>query len=282
MTTTAEGIRMRFNFGNGDFGGVPPVTLEGLGSIDAIEGVKPDYMPMEDLNKNNDDVDNTTAAENLAALSNTKSSEGTPVFATERQRTGGIFFEPVHGYVASDWLDRINKKATKADRKKELLKIAPPVFNIPMAHGSFTSPFGPRSVVAGHSMHPGIDVSNGLGTKIYTVAAGVVVRVTANGGGGGYGNSIIIKHNDRFYSLYGHLNKTIVKQGDTVQAGQQIAEEGNTEDGLIAPKLKSGKMGAHLHFEIRDFAISDVENGKFGAVNPQFYIYKSTPNGSRF
>ena len=282
MTTTAEGIRMRFNFGNGDFGGVPPVTLEGLGSIDAIEGVKPDYLPMETLNQNNDDIDNTTATENLTMLSNTKSSEGTPIFATERQKTGGIFYEPVHGYISSDWLDRINKKATKEDRKKELLKIAPPVFNIPMAHGSFTSPFGPRSIVKGHSMHPGIDVSNGLGTKIYAVAAGIVVRVTANGGGGGYGNSILIKHNDRFYSLYGHLNKTIVKQGDTVQAGQQIAEEGNTEDGKIAPFLKSGKMGAHLHFEIRDFAISEVENGKFGAVNPQFYVYKSTPNGSRF
>jgi murein DD-endopeptidase MepM/ murein hydrolase activator NlpD len=282
MTTTAEGVRMRFNFGNGDFGGVPPVTLEGLGSIDAIEGVKPDYLAMEDLNKNNDDVDNTTVAENLSILSNTKSSEGTPIYATERQRTGGIFYEPVHGYVSSDWLDRINKNATKEDRKKELLKIAPPVFNIPLAHGSFTSPFGPRSVVAGHSMHPGIDVSDGLGTKVYAVAAGVVVRVTANGNGGGYGNSIIIKHNDRFYSLYGHLNKTLVKEGDTVQAAQQIAEEGNTEDGKIAPKLKSGKMGAHLHFEIRDFAVSDTQFGKFGSVNPQFYIYKATPNGTRF
>lgn len=283
MTTTAEGIRMRFNFNNGDFGGIPPVTLETLGAIDAIEGVKPDYISMETLNQNNDDIDNTTATSEInERLKNTNTSNGTPTFASEKQRSGGIFYEPVHGYVSNDWLDNIKKHATKEDRKKQLLKIQPPVFNIPMEHGSFTSPFGPRSVVKGHSMHPGIDVSNGLGTPVYTIAAGVVIQVTANGGGGGYGNSIIIKHNDRFYSLYGHLNKTIVKVGDTVQAAQKIGEEGNTEDGKIAPNLKSGKMGAHLHFEIRDLAVSEYGNGKYGAVNPQFFVYKSVPTGSRF
>ena len=283
MTTTAEGIRMRFNFNNGDFGGIPPVTLETLGAIDAIEGVKPDYISMETLNQNNDHIDNTaTTAEINERLKNTKSSDGTPTFASEKQRSGGVLYEPVHGYVSNDWLDNIKKHATKEERKQQLLKIQPPVFNIPMEHGSFTSPFGSRTVVKGHSMHPGIDVSNGLGTPVYTIAAGVVVQVTANGGGGGYGNSIIIKHNDRFYSLYGHLNKTIVKKGDTVQAAQQIGEEGNTEDGKIAPHLKSGKMGAHLHFEIRDFAVSEYGNGKYGSVNPQFFVYKSVPTGSRF
>ena len=284
MTTTAEGIRMRFGFGNGDYGGIPPVTLESLEETKGLEeNVAPfEYAPLEVFEKNNDNIDNTPDAINLAVLSNTTSSQGTPVFATERQRTGGIFYEPVHGYVANDWLARINKNLTKEDRKKALLQIAPPVFNIPMEKGSFTSPFGPRSVVKGHSMHPGIDVSNGLGTPVYAVAAGIVFRVTDNGNGGGYGNSIIIKHNDRFYSLYGHLNTKLVKKDDAVQAGQKIAEEGNTEDGKIAPFLKSGKMGAHLHFEIRDFAVSDTEFGKFGAVNPQFYIYKSIPNGKRF
>jgi muramidase (phage lysozyme) len=58
--------------------------------------------------------------------------------------------------------------------------------------------------------------------------------------GGGYGNHIIIEHEDNMWSLYAHCTKILVKQGETVAAGQQIATMGDT--GLSS--------GPHLHFEI--------------------------------
>ncbi|NLD00888.1 MAG: peptidoglycan DD-metalloendopeptidase family protein, partial [Gammaproteobacteria bacterium] len=56
----------------------------------------------------------------------------------------------------------------------------------------------------------------------------------------GYGELVIIKHNDTFISAYGHNRRLLVKEGQAVKAGQQIAEMGST-----------GTDQVKLHFEIR-------------------------------
>lgn len=84
----------------------------------------------------------------------------------------------------------------------------------------------------------GLDIGGALGTPIKAAAAGQVVY--AGNALRGYGNLIIIRHNDDFLSAYAHNHRLLVKERDTVTAGQLIAEMGNTDADRI-----------QLHFEIR-------------------------------
>lgn len=84
----------------------------------------------------------------------------------------------------------------------------------------------------------GMDIGGKLGQPIRAAAAG---RVVYSGSGlRGYGKLIIVKHNDVYLSAYGHNRKLLVKEGETLRAGQVIAELGDTD--ADRPKL---------HFEIR-------------------------------
>ncbi|NVK22073.1 MAG: peptidoglycan DD-metalloendopeptidase family protein [Kangiellaceae bacterium] len=84
----------------------------------------------------------------------------------------------------------------------------------------------------------GIDIAGNLGDPVRAAAAGRVVY--AGRGLRGYGNLVIIKHNNDFISAYAHNKKLLVKENEIIKAGQKIAEIGNTDSDI--PKL---------HFEIR-------------------------------
>lgn len=84
----------------------------------------------------------------------------------------------------------------------------------------------------------GLDIGGVTGTPIKAAAAGQVVY--AGNALRGYGNLVIIKHNDDFLSAYAHNHRLLVNERDTVTAGQTIAEMGNSD----ADQTK-------LHFEIR-------------------------------
>ncbi len=98
----------------------------------------------------------------------------------------------------------------------------------------------------------GLDIGGKLGQPIRAAAGGKVVY--SGSGLSGYGNLIIIKHNETYLSAYGHNRKLLVGEGKTVQQGELIAEMGD-----------SGKEGIMLHFEIR-------RNGK--PVDPLRYLPK--------
>ncbi|RDD83312.1 LysM peptidoglycan-binding domain-containing protein [Dyella tabacisoli] len=85
---------------------------------------------------------------------------------------------------------------------------------------------------------PGIEVYGKSGDPIRAAADGVVVY--SGNGLVGYGELVIIKHNDSFLSAYGHNRKRLVKEGQRVSAGQQIAEMGST-----------GASRDELQFQIR-------------------------------
>jgi len=85
---------------------------------------------------------------------------------------------------------------------------------------------------------PGIEVLGKAGDPIRAAADGVVVY--SGNGLVGYGELIIIKHSDSFLSAYGHNRKRLVKEGQKVTAGQQIAEMGAT-----------GASRDELQFQIR-------------------------------
>ncbi len=73
---------------------------------------------------------------------------------------------------------------------------------------------------------PGIELAGKGGEPVRAAADGVVVY--SGNGLVGYGELVIIKHNDSFLSAYGHNRKRLVKEGQRVSAGQQIAEMGAT------------------------------------------------------
>ncbi|MCM2131811.1 peptidoglycan DD-metalloendopeptidase family protein [Larsenimonas rhizosphaerae] len=84
----------------------------------------------------------------------------------------------------------------------------------------------------------GIDIAGQKGQSVKAAGPGIVVY--AGNGVRGYGNLIIIKHNDHFLSAYAHNQSLNVKENDVVSAGQTIATMGNSDADQVA-----------LHFEIR-------------------------------
>ncbi|HEU4858149.1 MAG TPA: peptidoglycan DD-metalloendopeptidase family protein [Rhodanobacteraceae bacterium] len=84
----------------------------------------------------------------------------------------------------------------------------------------------------------GLNIAGNMGDPVRAAASGTVVY--SGNGLIGYGELIIIKHNDTYLSAYGHNSKRLVKEGDRISAGQEIALMG-----------ASGSPRVELHFEIR-------------------------------
>ena len=108
-----------------------------------------------------------------------------------------------------------------------------------------TSWFGWRGAIAGTShaganFHTGLDISAGGSPPIVAARDGVIIRNTNDGDV--YGNYIVIKHDNGYYTLYGHMSTTDASlvAGTQVKAGQQIGIMGTT----------GNSSGVHLHFEI--------------------------------
>ncbi len=99
---------------------------------------------------------------------------------------------------------------------------------------------GPAVVLAGfdESRNKGLDLGGKAGDPVLASADGRVVY--AGAGLRGYGNLIILKHNNTYLTAYAHNQTLLVKEDQTVRKGQKIAEMGNSD----ADRVK-------LHFEIR-------------------------------
>jgi len=87
----------------------------------------------------------------------------------------------------------------------------------------------------------GVDLATSAGSNIYAAASGKVVTSRFGGWNGGYGNYIVIEHNNGTQTLYAHTLKNFVSAGDKVERGQVIGEVGST----------GRSTGAHVHFEVR-------------------------------
>lgn len=112
------------------------------------------------------------------------------------------------------------------------------VSNFAMPHyGKMTSPYGWRKRFG--RMHKGVDINIKSNDTIYAAFDGKV-RLT-NYEARGYGNYIILRHPNDLETVYGHLNKFLVKRDQYVKAGDPIALGGNT----------GRSTGPHLHFETR-------------------------------
>lgn len=110
--------------------------------------------------------------------------------------------------------------------------------------GRVTSPYGYRPRF--RRMHKGIDLKLQTGDTVYAAFSGRV-RLT-NYERRGYGYYVILRHENELETVYGHLSKFLVEEGQDVKVGQPIALGGNT----------GRSFGSHLHFETRymGFAIN--------------------------
>jgi len=103
--------------------------------------------------------------------------------------------------------------------------------------GKITSRYGPR----GRRRHRGIDIGLKVGDPIYATFSGKV-RISCYNKGG-YGNLVVIRHDNGLETWHGHLSERFVKPDDIVYAGQIIGLGGNT----------GHSTGPHLHYEMRYF-----------------------------
>lgn len=138
--------------------------------------------------------------------------------------------------------------AYKSESKTTKTEVSTPIgqWNWP-AKGEVIAKFSSKAPV-----NKGIDIAGGLGESVTAAAAGTVVY--AGSGLLGYGNLVIIKHDDTFLSAYAHNKTLLVKENQQVKAGEAIAEIGS-----------SGTDSVKLHFEIR-------RHGK--PVDPLIYLPK--------
>jgi murein DD-endopeptidase MepM/ murein hydrolase activator NlpD len=146
--------------------------------------------------------------------------------------------------------DLLNKLEEKAKALGEEIKSIP---SIPPVKGVFSSGFGIRMdpFTGGLEFHKGIDLSAPTGTPVVATADGRVEK--AEWKSGGYGNVVVINHGRGIKTLYAHLSKILVREGQKVRRGQII--------GLVGSTGKS--VAPHVHYEVE-------VNGE--AVNPIRYI----------
>jgi murein DD-endopeptidase MepM/ murein hydrolase activator NlpD len=101
-------------------------------------------------------------------------------------------------------------------------------------------------------MHAGLDFSAEIGTEIYATGDGTIEAVDSKLSG--YGHHVVIQHGYGYETLYAHMSKVSVRQGEKVTRGQVIGYVGNT----------GTSTGPHLHYEV-------IKNGT--KVDPAFYFY---------
>lgn len=120
--------------------------------------------------------------------------------------------------------------------------------------GYITSGFGRRSdpFRGGLAHHLGIDFDANTGDPVLAAAGGVV---SFAGVKSGYGNVVEVDHGNGYSTLYGHNSRLVVRAGDIVRTGQQLAKAGST----------GRSTGPHVHFEVH-------VNGR--PVNPRKFLDK--------
>ena len=122
----------------------------------------------------------------------------------------------------------------------------------PVEDGWLSSRYGKRNdpFTGKQEFHKGLDFAGKKGSEVIAVGDGVVSWA---GNKSGYGKLVEINHGNGYTTRYGHNQSHMVKVGDTVKKGQQIALMGST----------GRSTGPHVHFEV-------LHNGK--SVNPSKFI----------
>jgi len=165
--------------------------------------------------------------------------------------TARVVTKPIEPIKPADSKASTDKKvATKKVEEKEVASaepkadaVDPPIKLSWPAKGKVVEEFN-------EAKNKGIDITGKMGEPIQAAADGKVVY--AGNSLRGYGNLVIIKHDNTYLTAYAHNRTLVVKEGENVRKGQRIAEMGDSDANMVK-----------LHFEVR-------MNGK--PVNPMQYL----------
>lgn len=157
------------------------------------------------------------------------------------------FMFPLNNHVL-----KMNAKMTKEDKEN----LTTPI------RGTITSYYNTRihPVFNVKKKHNGMDISGIWHDKVRVIKSGKVIDAGVDSG---YGNHILVKHGENFYSFYAHLSKIKVKKNQNVAQGQVIGLEGGDP---VRDKNHGISTGHHLHFEIR--TSENVKN----SINPLLFF----------
>jgi murein DD-endopeptidase MepM/ murein hydrolase activator NlpD len=148
----------------------------------------------------------------------------------------------------------------------EIVRHSPSILPLPADQFVLTSPFGMRisPFTRTDDFHKGLDLAAPTGTPVYATADGVVsfagrYPLRESVAWWRFGNVIVVKHADRFVTIYGHLDTIKVQPGQHLKQGETIATVGST----------GWSTNSHLHYEVR----SDLEQpGSYIPIDPRIYI----------
>jgi murein DD-endopeptidase MepM/ murein hydrolase activator NlpD len=148
----------------------------------------------------------------------------------------------------------------------ELTRAVPSICPVPVGSFVLTSPFGDRISPFTNKLdvHSGIDLAAREGTPVIAAGNGRVVfagrfPLSRNVRWWRYGNVVVLVHGERYMTVYAHLEEILVRRGQQVERGEQIATVGNT----------GWSTSPHLHYEIR---VAPEDGDEPVPMDPRIYI----------
>ena len=136
--------------------------------------------------------------------------------------------------------EEARRRAIEEERRRHEAEHGPFELVAWPADGEKTSGFGPRvhPIFGTVRQHNGIDLGGDTGDRVRAARSGEVILA---GERGGFGNTIVLYHGLGYSTLYAHLSRIEVSEGQQVQSGDRIGAIGST----------GWSTGPHLHFELR-------------------------------
>uniref|UniRef100_Q3AU69 Metalloendopeptidases-like membarne protein n=1 Tax=Chlorobium chlorochromatii (strain CaD3) TaxID=340177 RepID=Q3AU69_CHLCH len=168
------------------------------------------------------------------------------LYGAEKQNLQAALLPEQAGQMIEELVFALEPEEGAATEKGELTdNVAPTsslfasIPNIKPVYGTLSSLFGMRMhpIYNMPLFHSGIDIAAPIGTKVHATGDGIVAFV---GNSKGYGQKITINHGYGYKTIYAHLSKMVVQQGDNVRRGDTIGLSGNS----------GTSTGAHLHYEV--------------------------------
>jgi murein DD-endopeptidase MepM/ murein hydrolase activator NlpD len=163
-----------------------------------------------------------------------KAPAATPAVPVTSPTTVELAVPPVALFMPRSSAAYVSKKVV--DLHAEVARAKPRASaraGVQMVTGRVSSGFGGRW----GSFHEGLDIAAPIGTPIHAPLAGTVI---SSGPARGFGLWVRVRHTDGTITVYGHINRSMVRVGQKVSAGQEIAEVGN----------RGQATGPHLHIEV--------------------------------
>jgi murein DD-endopeptidase MepM/ murein hydrolase activator NlpD len=156
--------------------------------------------------------------------------------------------------------------ASFAQANDELTRAVPSICPLPIGSFVLTSPFGNRTSPFTNTIdfHAGIDLAAREGTPVLASGDSRVVfagrfPLSRNVRWWRYGNVVVLRHDERYVSIYAHLQEISVRRGTQLVRGEQLGTVGNT----------GWSTSPHLHYEVR---VAGPEGGEPKPTDPRIFI----------